>query len=454
MLMPNHQRRLHADFTSENKPATFFLYLSLCYLFDCLDCTIWKENFYSQRNIILYEISKGGGTLSSLRYRECLRGARNVLKDCLAIRPGERILVVVPAYDTNTETIVSAGSSVWWTGAVCSSEGPGCDSALNQTLVDRIDLQLALMAAATELGSVVTPFAIDTTSVLDATFNWRDGKKAAHLLKFLKDWNVIIDMTLFGLDEMPATRKSRKITNLREEVLDGSQVRGADMHVISRRSFVDGAACADYRSLEKEITAFKNKFEGVEYLTIKGSGTDLRLNLDKGSASCGTGLVHKPGEWHFLPSGVIFMRVKKAGNFGRIRLDGPMYGVGSLKDYPLSLELLPRSGIVGRYTLSDTTPRYIQKLINDMFNIPESRCIGELVIGFNPNGSIDSVAPMEFYVARGGVSIAFGRNDQIGGEIRPTSELSPSIHAHALLRNSTVILDNGTVVIKDGKLLD
>lgn len=393
--------------------------------------------------------------MSILTFRQCIKGANNLLGKCLNVRSGEKILVVLPPYAATSDMLVSAGS-LWWAATICSSEGPGCQHALDQLIKDRLDVQHALSAAAEDFGAVVTPFSINAMAKLNSKFVWKNTDEAKKLVKFLKQWDVIIDLTLRGLDEMPPTKKSRDgYNNLREEILDGSEVRGTDIHVASRTSFVDGAMCADYSSLSQEIEQFKAELEKTDFLTIKDAkGTNLRLDIERTSVSSGTGLIHKPGEWHFLPSGVVFATIKTGGgNIGKVVLDGPMYGVGSLEGYPLSLELTPGTGTIDKIHRSENTPTFVQNLLEKMFSIPESRYIGEVVIGFNPKGNPKSSDPMEFYVAKGSVTIAIGRNDHMGGNVRPTTPLSPSLHAHALIKNPTVVLQNNMIVLEKGKFV-
>jgi len=386
-------------------------------------------------------------------YIECLPGARNVLKNCLALRSGERVLLLTAPYNTNPSTIVSAGSVNWWAKTMCSSDSPSCKEALEQMMKEILDIQLAFTSAAEELGGTVTAYTMDTRTLLGTDFKWKDADKASKLLTFLREWDIIIDLTLFGLDEIPTTRKSRKLTNFREEILQGSRVRGADIHAPARQSFVDGAMCADYVSLATEVKAFADRLKKVDTLRITGEGTDLTLNIDKNNISMGTGLIHEPeSRWHFLPSGVVFAVVEKTGNFGTVRLDGPMYGVPSLKDHPLTLEIVPGIGTVGKRHLEEGSPAIIRQLVEDMFSIQECNFIGEIVFGLNPKGNIDSAEPMEFYTAQGSVSIAFGRNDHIGGKICRSNSSSPSVHTHALIRNATVILENGDRLMKDGRI--
>lgn len=386
-------------------------------------------------------------------YRECLPGARNVLKNCLAVKPNERVLLVTAPYNIDPSTIVSASSVTWWAKTLCSSESPSCKEALEQMMKEVLDMQLALSSAAEELGATATPFTLDTRTLLGNNFMWKDKSKASKLLSFLREWDVIVDMTLFGLDEIPTTKKSRKLTNLREEILQGSRVRGVDIHAPARLSFVDGAMCADYVPLAPQVRAFADRLRKVDSLKITGKGTDLTLNIDRCSVSIGTGLIHEPeSRWHFLPSGVVFAVVKKTGNYGTITLDGPMYGVPSLKGHPLTLEIVPGVGAVGRRHLSEGAPAIVCQLVEDMFSIKECNFIGEIVFGLNPKGNIDSAEPMEFYTAQGGVTIAFGRNDHIGGDIIRSSSSSFSVHTHASIRDATVTLENGDKLIKDGRI--
>jgi hypothetical protein len=387
-------------------------------------------------------------------YKDCIAGAESILARSLNVQPEERVLLVKSPEDTTVNDLMAASSILWWCKPVHST-GFNCESSFKQLIQDRLDIENALRKAAEIQGCAISSRTIDTSTLLDEHFNWRSKDIAKGLLNTMKDFDVIIDLTLFGLDQLPPTKKSREPRfSFQDEIRKHSDARGVDMHLVSRSSFSSGGCMNfDLSSIAKELIVFKELIMKSSFLTVKSDETNLKLSLLREKTDIGSGIIRKPKYWHFLPSGVVFVPVKIAGTFGTVRLDGPTYGLGSLKDYPLRLKVSPATHQIERFELSDNAPSYIRTFVEEMFKIEECRHIGELVIGFNTMSDKESLEPMEFYVARGNVTIALGRNDHIGGEIYPHDPAKPSIHVHASISNPTVVLDNGREIVKDGSIV-
>jgi len=386
---------------------------------------------------------------------ECLEGAKNVLYECLNAQPDEKVLIVRSPPSISIPGLMTASSILWWC-RVADSLNLNCERALSNLMRDRLIIEDALRKAAEERGCVTFLKTIDTSKLLDEHFFWKNKNSAKKLLSTMGLADVIIDLTLFGLDQLPPSKRSRDpLFSLRDEARKHSEARGVDLHLASRSSFTKGGAmCFNLGSIIKELKLFKEIIQKSPYLTLKSDGTDLRLNIHEDKVDSGTGIIHKPKGWHFLPSGVIFAPVRVVGTWGSVTLDGPIYGLGSISDYPLQLKIPPGTGRIEEdLQFADNTPTHIKELITEMFKIRECGHIAEVVIGFNSCARKNSVEPMEFYVARGNVTIALGRNDHIGGEISPTDPTKPSVHIHASVSNPTLTLSNGTEIVRRGKIV-
>jgi leucyl aminopeptidase (aminopeptidase T) len=318
-------------------------------------------------------------------------------------------------------------------------------------LVKRRDkIATALKTVCLEKGCGVSFYSIDTSTMLNADFKWESKEIAQRVLRDLSNADVLIDLTLFGLDEIPAPGMSRlhTFTSLRQELLQGGKLRGADMHIVSDKSFAGGAMCADYQTLAKEVATLEGIVKMSRTLDIvTNKGTDLRIAIDPKQVFKGTGQICAAGEYHFLPSGIVSICLKKGAVSGKLVLDGPCYAVGTFSQFPLTLEI-GSNGRIADVDLSEQAPYY--DLVMNMFKMEEAHYPGELVFGLNPKGDPHSIQPMEFYVARGTVSIALGRNDHIGGDIEPTS--AGSVHVHASITDATVENDHKQIIVEKGQL--
>lgn len=392
--------------------------------------------------------------MEAASYQECLNGATATLCKSLNAQPDEKILIAKSPFDISVDDIMAVSSILWWCKPL-HSISLDCEASLRKLMKDRSDIENALKVSAEEKGCTVFSRTIDTSTMLDANFNWKSIGLAKKLLKTMREADVIIDLTLFGLDQLPPTKKSREPRfSFRDEIRKKSAARGADMHLVSRSSFVkDGAMCFDHSQVLRELKLIREKMRASPFLTVKSNGTNLKLYIHEEKVDLGTGLIYKPKEWHFLPSGVVFAPVQAIGTFGTATLDGPIYGIGSLKGCPLRLRVDPGTHKISHFELADTSPSHVKTLINEMFGMEECRHISEVVIGFNPQGDRDSIEPMEFYVARGSVTIALGRNDHIGGKIYPTDPSKPSIHIHAAISKPTLALSTGEELVRNGEIV-
>jgi hypothetical protein len=438
-----------------------------------------------------------------------LEGAMNALENCLAVKPGTRVTIAHTPLSTCCQSLDSAESILWWYPIVCDfnlQESVGLQKAVKGLMEQRCNIESALLEACVKIGATVKFVGIDTTEYLNRDFNWIDLRKAKQIRdELMNNTDVLIDLTLFGLDELPPTK--RPYWCLRDEILaKNKQIRGADLHLVSESSFAEGGAMrAKYREIAEKVTVFAKLIKEARTIRIlaghgKEFDTDVTIErIDREKVYEATGMLQgiktsqsnnidlsidksvKKGEgfrrWHFLPSGAVFLALesnyrleqaeKNSSGAGaprrgipsagvkrhsRITFDGPSFGFGSFSKYPLVVEI----GSDGRidsdsYSLSSEAPYF--QLVKKMFKeYPEAREIGELFIGLNPHLNASKPDPMEFEVAEGNISLALGRNDHMGGTIFPTNP-SRSLHVHASISEATMHVDR-LCVIKDGKLTD
>lgn len=370
-----------------------------------------------------------------------------MLTQCLGVKENEKVMIVETPLTKCYNSLVRANRILWWY-RYCGRDSKELEDTIVKLIKRRQKIGDALRIACHEIGCSVTFYAIDICKVLDTDFRWLSKQTAQKVFRDLLDADVLIDLSLFGLDELPpiGLSKFRSFANLRQELLSTGKLRGADMHIVSDQSFVNGAMCANYDKLAKEVCQLENIIKKSRTLDIINDekGIDVRIKIRPEKVFKGTGKILKPGEYHFLPSGVVGVCLTKGSSTGRLFLDGPAYAFGDLSDFPITLETDNNGRIVDIY-LSENAPYY--SLVMNMFKMDEAHYLGELIIGLNPNGDINSVQPMEFYVARGSVSLALGKNDHIGGDI------SGIVHVHVCIPEATIELDDRRIILEKGKLI-
>jgi hypothetical protein len=278
---------------------------------------------------------------------------------------------------------------------------------------------------------------------------------------------------------------------LRKEILvRNKEIRGADLHSISESSFTEeGAMCVDYDKLERRVLAlaklikarstiriFSGK-EKPEYDTnvdilvedpkqvFKATGMLPGKELFKSHSSKNESDKREESErrWHFLPSGAVFLALEstqsrmehaeKVGGILRsahVTFNGPCFGFGSFKKYPLVVDIGNDGKIDTGRCLSNLeakqAPYYL--LVKNMFDLnAEARQISELFIGLNPSKKVSAIDPMEFQVAGGNVSLALGRNDHMSGPYKPSNP-DKGLHIHASVQEATLLVDDLYVIRK------
>jgi len=377
-----------------------------------------------------------------------MKGARVTLEQCLGVKERERVTIVETPLFSCHDSLVRANRILWWYRYI-GRDSKKLEKTSSELIRGRQNIVIALKAICEENGCPVEFYGIDTCKLLDTDFKWTSKKAAEKTLSDLSNTDVLIDLTLFGLDELPPAKKTRRYASLRQEILSAGRARGADLHIVSDRSFTTGAMCADYEKIAGEVRRLEETIKNSRTLDIlAGKETDLRVQINPERVFSGTGIIHKVGEYHFLPSGIVGVCLERGGLTGRIVLKGPSYAIGTFSEFPMTIEI-DTKGKITNWNLSEDAPYY--ELVENMFSFKEAKYFGELIIGLNPRGDINSIDPMEFYVARGGVSLALGRNDHIGGDIEASSE--GSLHVHASVPGATIELDDREIVLEHGKLL-
>jgi len=384
---------------------------------------------------------------TGISVEDCLHGAKVALTQCLGIKETEKVVIVETPLPSCHNSLVRANRILWWY-RYCGRDSVELEKTAVALIKRREKIGTALKMVCEEIGCSVAFYGIDTCRMLDADFKWVSSDMAQRVFRDLVSADVLIDLTLFGLDELPPVglSKFRSFTNLKQELLASGKMRGADMHIVSDKSFASGAMCADYENLASEVCKLESIIKNSRTLDIiTEKGTDLRIQINPKRVFKGTGKIREAGEYHFLPSGIVGICLEKGGVSGKLVLDGPSYAFGTFSEFPMRIQLDTNGKIVD-VDLSDNAPYY--DLVINMFKMDEANYLGELVLGLNPKGDVLSVQPMEFYVARGGVSLALGRNDHIGGEITASSE--GSAHVHVSIPESTIELDDRRVIVEKG----
>lgn len=196
----------------------------------------------------------------------------------------------------------------------------------------------------------------------------------------------------------------------------------------------------DYHNVAAMGEKIKKRLEGTKTLHITSpAGTDLILPLQEGREIFNdTGLLHRPGDFGNLPAGEVAYAPEEGKTEGVLVVDGAMSGLGVLKE---PLKIIVKEGMAVE----------MQGLgAEDLWNIlepagEEAFSIAELGIGTNP-AAVLSGQVLEDEKVMGTVHVALGNNSSMGGVV------NVPVHLDGIILNPRVLLDDGQVLLADGRL--
>ena len=204
--------------------------------------------------------------------------AKNVMINCLAVKPEESVLVVTD------------------------------DS--------RLTIGQAVYEGAKELGCEAMLMVMKERSV-------SGEEPPAVVAAAMKEADVVICPTAKSLTHTNAKIAAQKA---------GSRV--ATMPGITEEMFSKGAMTADYSKVEALTAKVTELLTQAKTATILKDGCKLTLNLDGRSGVASPGVYRQPGQCGNLPSGEGYIAPLEDGVNGETIVDGSMVGIGKL-DAPL-----------------------------------------------------------------------------------------------------------------------
>lgn len=209
-------------------------------------------------------------------------GSKVVLKDCLAVRRGEKVLIV-------TDDL-------------------------------KVDIGRALYEGARDLGAEALMIVMQPRKI-------SGEEPPAPVAKAMEEADVVICPT-----ESSLTHTQAKIN----AVKNGARV--ATMPGITPEMFAQGAITADYQEVEKLTLKITDLLTKGETARIVKNGYVLTLSIRGRNGIASTGVYNKPGMSGNLPSGEAYIAPVEGTAQGEMMIDGSMVGIGKLEE-PLYVKI-------------------------------------------------------------------------------------------------------------------
>lgn len=309
--------------------------------------------------------------------------ARTALETCLAVKPGETVLVIT---DEPTREI---GTAIWRVAKSMNTEAMLTEMISRQRDGEEPPAPIAALMAASSV--VLCP----TSKSLTHTAARREA--CAHGARIATLPGITTDMMIRCLN--------------------------ADYNAIATRS-------------KKLATVLES---GDEIHVTSPAGTDIRLRRGDRRAIPNTGLYHNPGEGGNLPAGETYFAPIEGGAQGIVVFEAAVAGIGKIKK---PIRLVVQNGIAVEIT-GGAEAQKLNDLINPLGTA--ARNVAELGIGTNDQAKITGVI-LEDEKVLGTVHLALGDNMSMGGTVAVPSHVDGLILQPTVYLDGQMIMNAGRLL--------
>lgn len=306
------------------------------------------------------------------------------IRDCMAVKAGETVLVVV---DEPTRTI---GRALWEQARQAGAEAIYMEMTPRKN--DGVEPPAPVAAAMKQAAVVLAP----TSRSLSHTVARKEANQAGARIA-----------TLPGITEAIMTR----------------------------------ALSADYQ----QIAAVSKKFAAVlsagktAHITTP-AGTDLTLSLAGREGQPDTGINHQAGDFSNLPAGEAYIAPLEETAEGLLVIDGAMAGIGVLTE-PISMTV--EKGYVTSFAGGEAAAKLEAMLAE--YGRP-ARNIAELGIGTNDKATLCGQV-LEDEKVMGTVHVALGNSASFGGKVQVSIHLDGILTKPTLTIDGQVVIKDGQHLI-------
>lgn len=311
---------------------------------------------------------------------DLLSAATVAVRDCMGVRPNERILVVTD------EPLRTIGYALWKAGK---------------------DLGNELMLV----------------EILPRKTNGEEPpKEVAELMK-------MVDVVLCP------TSKSLTHTDSRRAASDVG-VRVATLPGVTEEIMIR-CMNADYNRIAQRTFKLCEIMEKTSTIRVQApAGTNITMPIKGRHAHASSGLFREKGLWGNLPTGESYLAPLEGVSNGLVVVDGSMASVGMVSQ---PIRIVVKDGYAEEITGGKEANRLIDLLEP---HGKDARTVAEFGIGTNDKAILTGVI-LEDEKVMGTIHIAFGDNKSMGGSVRVASHLDGLIKKPTVWFDETMIMKDG-----------
>lgn len=227
------------------------------------------------------------------------------------------------------------------------------------------------------------------------------------------------------------------------ECIKQKKLRECSMVLRDLDNYISGGGLADYEQVYADGLALQRLWTGRKKARVTSpAGTDLTFELSPMQPAVECGIARNPGDSMAYSDGEVSTGPLEDNMEGVMVIDGPMAYYG-LPSKPIKMRI--ERGYVAE--ILDGDPKIVAQLRRLFQTVPNSDNIAEIGIGLNPmslfNGDFE-----EEKKARGTIHFALGNGGLCYGQPNKLSE----VHIDMVVYNSTVLFDD-EVFVKDGRVV-
>ena len=306
------------------------------------------------------------------------------VRDCMGVKPGERVLVVAD------EPLRTIGYAVW--------------------------------KAAKDLGNEVL-----LVEILPRKTNGEEPpKEVAELMK-------MVDVVLCPTSKSLTHTDSRRAAS--EKGVRIATLPGVTEEIMIR------CMNADYNKIAERTFRLCAELEKTSVVRVKApGGTDVTLPIKGRKAHASSGLFREKGLWGNLPTGEAYLAPLEGQSQGVVVVDGSMASVGMVRE---PIRIVVKDGYATEITGGAEAKRLVELLEP---HGKDGRTVAEFGVGTNDKAILTGLI-LEDEKVMGTIHIAFGDNKSMGGTVRVASHLDGLVKDPTVWFDDRKMMEGGRLLL-------
>jgi leucyl aminopeptidase (aminopeptidase T) len=198
---------------------------------------------------------------------------------------------------------------------------------------------------------------------------------------------------------------------------------------------------ADYHEIAARTFRICGVMRATKVIRVTApAGTDITMPIEGREAHASSGVFREKGLWGNLPTGEAYLAPLEGRSNGVVVVDGSMASVGMV-DEPI--RIVVKDGYATNIT-GGTSARRLVELLEP--HGTDGRTVAEFGIGTNDKAILTGII-LEDEKVMGTIHIAFGDNKSMGGSVRVASHLDGLVKRPTVWFDDRIVMQDGTLLI-------